>query len=100
MLHHLNKQGSGAEFLQLYVALKPWKSGLTIGLAEMQLFYHDPQFPMIFSNSLSQLVVSRQERPGLLCSGGNASPEAKPELALTSGSMCFKGIGYMENILH
>lgn len=100
MLHHLNKQGSGAEFLQLYVTLKPWKSGLTLGLAEVQLFYHDPQFPMIFSNSLSQIVISCQERPGLLCSDDNASPEAKPEPALTINRMCFKGIGYMENILH
>lgn len=66
----------------------------------MQLFYHDPQFPMIFFNSLSQLVVSCQEKPGVLCSGDNASVDAKPELALTSSSMCFKGIGYMENILH
>lgn len=54
------KQGSGAEFLQPYATLKLWISGLTLGLAEMQLFYHGPQFPLIFSNSLSHLVVSCQ----------------------------------------
>lgn len=68
VLHHRKKQGSGAEFLQLYVTLKLWVSGLTLGLAEMQLFDHEPQFPMIFSKSLSQLVSSCQERPGVLCS--------------------------------
>lgn len=102
MLHHLKKQGSRAEFLHLYVTPKPWISGTyswTLGLAEMQLFYREPQFPMLFSNLLSQLVVNCQARPGVLCSSNSASPDAKPELGLTSSIMCFKDKGYMETIL-